>query len=94
MIWFSAPPISSIISANSPARPVGSAGFACLSESAVMSARARLLAGVAGRTLMDEVALTTRVLMEAIADLKDFPALFFSAFVGVCPFRPAAVESR
>ena len=57
-----------------------------------MAARARLVAGVSGKAWMELVASTTRVLMEAMAEVNVSPAAVLSASddVGV---RDAAVES-
>ena len=75
--------------ANSPARPVGSAGLACLSESALADSKSRL---ALGRALMEEVAWTTRVLMEAMADLNFLPAAVLSVDED-CGVKVAAVAS-
>ena len=82
MIWLSAPPISSMISASSAGNPpVG--GAAC-----------RLAKGT-GRLpeLTSLVASTTRVLIEAMALVKVSPAVVLSAAVLSGP-RDAAVESE
>jgi len=89
MIWFNAPPISSITSATSAARPVGSV---CRVASAFMSRTAGLAAWWWGSALTELVAATTRVFMEAMAEVKVEPAVVLSSAVEA-EEREAAVES-
>lgn len=89
---FNAPPISSITAASSAAKPVGSVGVACLFIKALAAARERLVLGVSGSASMEVVASRTRVLMEAMAEVKVSPAVALSAAVESA-VREAAVES-
>ena len=91
MILFNAPPISSIISASSAAKPVGSAGSVCRS----MRERERLdveVVSSAGSASIALVASTTRVLIDAIAEVKVSAAVLLSLAEDV-DVRVEAVES-
>ena len=76
MMLFNAPPISSIISANSAAKPVGSVVCRSVREMERLDAEAVSLA--AGRASIALVASTTRVLIEAMAEVNVSAAVLLS----------------
>lgn len=93
MMLFNAPPISSSTLVNVPARPVGSAGFTCLSAMALVDSNARLVTGETASPLMSEVVSTTSLLMEAMAAVNVLAALaLFSGDFFL--LKAAAVESE
>ena len=93
MMLFNAPPISSSTRVNVPARPVGSAGFTCLSAMVLVDSNARLVIGEPARPLISEVVSTTSLLIEAMAAVNVLPALaLFSGDFFL--LKAAAVESK